>query len=83
LLVSGEEVTHAYLLYFIYNIFLVDADLEQDKLQVIEFFRFQKLPKGIAEQFLANGYDTVLFVIENLKRMYTIFSVLIVLYIHS
>lgn len=36
-----------------------DADLEQDKLQVIEFFRFQKLPKGIAEQFLANGYDTL------------------------
>lgn len=36
-----------------------DADLERDRLQVIEFFRFQKIPVKIAEQFIAVGFDTL------------------------
>lgn len=36
-----------------------DPDLERDRLQVVEFFRFQKLPTEIASQFTNAGFDTL------------------------
>lgn len=38
-----------------------DPELERDRLQVVEFFRFQKLPTEIASQFTSAGFDTVSF----------------------
>jgi len=36
-----------------------DPDLERDRLQVVEFFRFQKLPSEIAVHFTNAGFDTL------------------------
>jgi len=36
-----------------------DPDLERDRLQVVEFFRFQKLPCEIAAHFTNAGFDTL------------------------
>jgi len=36
-----------------------DPDLERDRLQVVEFFRFQKLPTEIASHFTNAGFDTL------------------------
>lgn len=36
-----------------------DPELEKDRLQVVEFFRFQKLPTEIASHFTNAGFDTV------------------------
>jgi len=36
-----------------------DPDLERDRLQVVEFFRYQKLPTEIASHFTNAGFDTL------------------------
>jgi len=36
-----------------------DPDLERDRIQVVEFFRFQKLPSEIAVHFTNAGFDTL------------------------
>eukprot|EP01068_Selenidium_serpulae_P005348 Selendium_serpulae@DN3986_c0_g1_i1.p1 len=36
-----------------------DPNLERDRLQVVEFFRFQKLPAEMATHFINAGFDTL------------------------
>ncbi|KAH0483907.1 MAG: hypothetical protein KVP17_002886 [Porospora cf. gigantea B] len=50
-----------------------DPELEKDRLQVVEFFRFQKLPTEIASHFTNAGFDTLetlcTLTVENLDEI--------------